>query len=168
MHDPLECRICGDGAAAGRPLIAPCDCAGTSERVHAECLRRWIELRPSAQATPRGDDEGALYRCEVCQQPYRITWSHRFQLNRVCTPRAARSAAEGVAIVTGLAAVLWVSASTFGVGGSRAARSWADTTIVGLMVATTAFVSAQAARRVWGRWRVASSISDLSEAPRAE
>ena len=162
MPDSSECRICGDSAAGGRPLIAPCDCAGTSERVHPECLRRWIELRPRQSAAAAADDEGAL-RCEVCRQPYRITWTHRFHLRRACTARAACFAAEGVAVVGLLVATLFVVASTFGEG-ARPTRSWIDTAIVAVMACVTVVVTSQSARRVWGRWRVASSVSDLTEA----
>lgn len=160
MPSPDECRICGDDAS-GRPLIAPCDCAGTSARVHADCLRRWIELRPRGEAA-RGDDEGAL-RCEVCRQPYRITWTHRFELRRCCTTRATRFAAEGLSVLALLCIALWIVASTFGEG-ARPARTWVDTAIIAAMAACASVVAVQAVRRVWGRWRVASSVSELRAA----
>ena len=45
-----------------RALIAPCRCTGTLKYVHQGCLRRWLRRQPDT----------ALWRCEICGEPYRF------------------------------------------------------------------------------------------------
>lgn len=41
-----ECRIC---FGKYKPLIQPCLCKGSMANVHQECLRKWLESRPTMQ-----------------------------------------------------------------------------------------------------------------------
>lgn len=53
------------------PLIAPCDCTGSSKWVHLECLREWLERNMTEYRT-----ENCVTRvykinsCEVCQTKF--------------------------------------------------------------------------------------------------
>ena len=58
--EPL-CRICTEGAEAGR-LVRPCDCTGSVGVIHETCLCRWIESRS-------GEDRLV---CEICGARYRV------------------------------------------------------------------------------------------------
>ena len=58
-HVPsADCRICLEGPSDGRPLIVPCECAGTCKWVHRDCLEHWVLEKRSAN-------------CEVCKAPYK-------------------------------------------------------------------------------------------------
>ena len=55
-----DCRICLESAdhSEGRPLVVPCECAGTCKYVHRDCLEHWVLERGSSS-------------CEVCKAPYK-------------------------------------------------------------------------------------------------
>ena len=50
------CRYCMIPEAGGS-LVAPCECRGSLERCHMECLQRWYQQKRSMT-------------CELCRQPY--------------------------------------------------------------------------------------------------
>ncbi|KAF5835178.1 hypothetical protein DUNSADRAFT_7807 [Dunaliella salina] len=50
-----ECRVC---LLSGQDLISSCDCRGTTQFVHFECLARWVR------------EKGSLV-CELCHQSYK-------------------------------------------------------------------------------------------------
>ena len=51
------CRICyGEGEDAN-PLISPCDCKGSVEFQHTQCLHRWLRVATEP-------------RCELCHKDY--------------------------------------------------------------------------------------------------
>mmetsp|Transcript_1469 Transcript_1469/g.4355 ORF Transcript_1469/g.4355 Transcript_1469/m.4355 type:complete len:158 (+) Transcript_1469:44-517(+) len=52
------CRFCFGTAEAGRELVSPCRCRGTSKHVHRDCLNRW-RLASACPAT-----------CSVCLGEY--------------------------------------------------------------------------------------------------
>lgn len=51
----LQCRICWgteeytdcdeDGKCKFNPLISPCNCIGTVQAIHLECLKGWLETK---------------------------------------------------------------------------------------------------------------------------
>ncbi|KAH7648588.1 hypothetical protein FG379_002058 [Cryptosporidium bovis] len=58
-----ECRFCFGSDTTLSPLIAPCNCKGTQEYIHLECLSKWqriqINNRPWSSKF-----------CSVCRHPY--------------------------------------------------------------------------------------------------
>eukprot|EP00116_Pleurobrachia_bachei_P007854 sb/3468116/ len=57
---PLEkCRICLCGHEEGDPLIQPCECLGTMQYVHRDCLIHWLNTSFKG-------------RCEVCFYQFKI------------------------------------------------------------------------------------------------
>jgi len=66
------CRICLDGGCDEQgPLIRPCACKGSIERVHLGCLRQWIRCRMGLL-----DEKGRnaylvkQQNCDLCKQAY--------------------------------------------------------------------------------------------------
>jgi hypothetical protein len=59
-HPPPQCRLCWDPESAppGGLLLSPCRCKGTSAFIHANCLQRWLDMRPGRGA------------CDICRAPY--------------------------------------------------------------------------------------------------
>ena len=58
-----QCRFCLEtGESAADPLLTPCECKGSVEFVHRNCLRRWASLEPSTN--------GRI--CTLCRSPFRI------------------------------------------------------------------------------------------------
>ncbi len=51
------CRICYDDDPK-KTLISPCQCSGTMQYVHRECLLEWLKNSPRS------------HRCEICHEEY--------------------------------------------------------------------------------------------------
>ena len=51
------CRICYDDDPK-KTLISPCQCSGTMQYVHRECLLEWLKSSPRS------------HRCEICHEEY--------------------------------------------------------------------------------------------------
>lgn len=54
------------------PLIAPCNCSGSTALVHIECLTRWVTTKMKKQKSP---EEGGMYElqrlfCEICKKKF--------------------------------------------------------------------------------------------------
>mmetsp|Transcript_31377 Transcript_31377/g.62205 ORF Transcript_31377/g.62205 Transcript_31377/m.62205 type:complete len:231 (-) Transcript_31377:877-1569(-) len=76
VSETFDCRICGGGQIdKDDPLLSPCECSGGLSLVHAKCLMKWIEMRPS-------QDSDQLMTCEICKNPYRVELRYKFK----CTP----------------------------------------------------------------------------------
>ena len=58
---PTECRICFSSSPSQGQLITPCDCSGSLQYVHENCLSHWRTIEEGHR--PRAT-------CEVCQGPY--------------------------------------------------------------------------------------------------
>lgn len=73
------CRICLDGFEEGNPLIEPCQCRGSVQYIHVDCLVHWINGQLKIRNLPGG---GGSYlvrsiTCELCKVPYsREVYSH--------------------------------------------------------------------------------------------
>mmetsp|Transcript_35932 Transcript_35932/g.86512 ORF Transcript_35932/g.86512 Transcript_35932/m.86512 type:complete len:380 (+) Transcript_35932:38-1177(+) len=69
------CRIClSEGGEEGNPLIAPCNCCGSVQYVHVDCLRHWISERLHFTASDE-TDRSFFYKqltCELCHANYPI------------------------------------------------------------------------------------------------
>lgn len=68
------CRIClMEGGEQDDPLIRPCECKGSIEMVHLECLRHWISGRLQVHNGEQAAQNSFFYRplsCELCKSPY--------------------------------------------------------------------------------------------------
>ena len=65
--DEARCRFClSSEATEGNPLVAPCNCAGSSQFVHKECLERW-----QRECLNNGNEERAEV-CGTCRAPYTL------------------------------------------------------------------------------------------------
>ena len=65
--DEPQCRIClSSEATEGNPLVAPCNCAGSMQFVHKECLERW-----QRECLNNGNEERAEV-CGTCRAPYTL------------------------------------------------------------------------------------------------
>lgn len=58
---PTECRICFSSSPSQGQLITPCDCSGSLQYVHENCLSHWRTIEEGIR--PRAT-------CEVCQGQY--------------------------------------------------------------------------------------------------
>jgi hypothetical protein len=71
---PMPCRICLlEGGSKEDPLVRPCACKGSIERVHLACLRHWIKGRLEPSASTGGSSGSYYFRalpCELCRTPY--------------------------------------------------------------------------------------------------
>lgn len=38
------CRYCLEGDVCGDSLISPCECSGSAQYVHLQCLRKWQRM----------------------------------------------------------------------------------------------------------------------------
>jgi hypothetical protein len=63
------CRICQD-EDDDCPLLAPCNCAGSMEYVHATCLDTWRHGPPGAHGAAPGILARNLIHCNVCGAKY--------------------------------------------------------------------------------------------------
>lgn len=66
-NDSSVCRICFDSNSANSPLISPCNCKGSSQYIHENCLIQWIASQ-SINHLKR--------TCEICKADYRLSYSH--------------------------------------------------------------------------------------------
>jgi len=73
------CRIClmdsSDGNEAEDPLIRPCECKGSIEYIHLDCLRHWINGRLQINMDGNGEAPKGTYffrplTCELCKTTY--------------------------------------------------------------------------------------------------
>jgi len=66
------CRICLDGGCDEQgPLIRPCACKGSIEKVHLGCLRQWIRCRMGLVDEKGGNAYlGKQQNCDLCKQAY--------------------------------------------------------------------------------------------------
>jgi len=66
-----QCRIClMDGCEEDDPLVKPCKCKGSIERVHLSCLRRWVTCRMNL---PEGEADSYVFTapcCEMCMEEF--------------------------------------------------------------------------------------------------
>jgi len=62
------CRIClMEGSTEEDPLIRPCRCMGSIERVHLKCLREWTNSRLNLGESPSGSYTYKAMPCELCK-----------------------------------------------------------------------------------------------------
>ena len=59
------CRICYETTT---PLLQPCDCKGSVEHIHAECLSKWFHTHPDIDV-----------KCELCHFYYMISYEYDFE-----------------------------------------------------------------------------------------
>ncbi|XP_066519802.1 E3 ubiquitin-protein ligase MARCHF7-like isoform X2 [Hoplias malabaricus] len=57
------CRICQcKGASPINPLLCPCQCSGSLQYIHHDCLRRWVQAKIKS-----GTELTAVKTCELCK-----------------------------------------------------------------------------------------------------
>ncbi|XP_067843505.1 E3 ubiquitin-protein ligase MARCH7 isoform X2 [Heptranchias perlo] len=64
------CRICQMGAGATsppNPLIQPCNCTGSLQYVHQECMKKWLQSKINS-----GADLTAVTTCELCKEKLQL------------------------------------------------------------------------------------------------
>lgn len=60
----MACRFCFDEmSTVENPLLSPCDCRGSIQFIHLNCLRRWRQFAESPRLK--------IY-CQLCNAPFRI------------------------------------------------------------------------------------------------
>ncbi|XP_078084436.1 E3 ubiquitin-protein ligase MARCHF7 isoform X2 [Mustelus asterias] len=69
-EDDDICRICQIGAGATtppNPLIQPCNCTGSLQYVHQECMKKWLQSKINS-----GADLTAVTTCELCKEKLQL------------------------------------------------------------------------------------------------
>mmetsp|Transcript_48522 Transcript_48522/g.136507 ORF Transcript_48522/g.136507 Transcript_48522/m.136507 type:complete len:225 (+) Transcript_48522:445-1119(+) len=62
------CRICLlEGSTDDNPLLRPCECRGSIERVHVGCLREWTKSRLNLDECSLGSFSYKPQTCELCK-----------------------------------------------------------------------------------------------------
>lgn len=59
-----------EGSTAEDPLIRPCKCTGSIERVHLHCLREWTRSRLSLDENHLGSYSFKSLPCELCKTTF--------------------------------------------------------------------------------------------------
>lgn len=81
----VACRIClmdsSDSGEGEDPLIRPCECKGSIEYIHLDCLRHWINGRLQINLDGNGESPKGSYffrplNCELCKTPYASHLKH--------------------------------------------------------------------------------------------
>ena len=63
-----ECRICFDGVDTTRgELISPCQCSGSQNYIHEQCLQRWRDENRNSSSRDT---------CEICRADFHIVQDH--------------------------------------------------------------------------------------------
>lgn len=64
--EPSICRICWETDGS---KISPCKCAGSTQYVHHECLKRWFEkgVQQSMLKVKKKDNGISSILCEICK-----------------------------------------------------------------------------------------------------
>ncbi|XP_078147090.1 putative E3 ubiquitin-protein ligase MARCHF10 [Centroberyx gerrardi] len=58
-----QCRICQSGPCSlTNPLLTPCQCSGSLQFIHHDCLKKWIQTRILS-----GSELSAVKTCELCK-----------------------------------------------------------------------------------------------------
>eukprot|EP00039_Didymoeca_costata_P029127 m.23396 g.23396 ORF g.23396 m.23396 type:complete len:617 (-) comp7494_c0_seq4:292-2142(-) len=73
-NEPV-CRFC----FVGENLIAPCECKGSNEFVHLECLRKWQKSVLLTQSTHPKYQTEIDKICGVCQTPFKVAMKSRHE-----------------------------------------------------------------------------------------
>lgn len=154
--DELLCRICAGSAAPGKPLVSPCKCAGSMSGVHEGCLQRWIETRPHQDALI----------CELCNHRYEVTFEHKFvcDCKHTCSGAACGHMSELVVLLVCLTCILslvFLLQPEF-----EKASDTERVFLIAMFVVTVGF-SLVVVRKVYQRWRRASSQRTLVARPGA-
>uniref|UniRef100_A0A7S4K280 UBC core domain-containing protein n=1 Tax=Odontella aurita TaxID=265563 RepID=A0A7S4K280_9STRA len=76
-EDSRSCRYC---RVPGGELVSPCDCKGSNEWVHLECLAKWQYQAILSQNTHPKYQTGLEKICNVCQREFRIKQYEREKL----------------------------------------------------------------------------------------
>ncbi|XP_007888011.1 E3 ubiquitin-protein ligase MARCH7 [Callorhinchus milii] len=62
------CRICQIGtSSSSNPLIQPCNCNGSLQYVHQECVKKWLQSKINS-----GADLTAVTICELCKEKLQL------------------------------------------------------------------------------------------------
>mmetsp|Transcript_3966 Transcript_3966/g.6050 ORF Transcript_3966/g.6050 Transcript_3966/m.6050 type:complete len:633 (-) Transcript_3966:167-2065(-) len=69
---PMQCYMCFEGEEdeESNPLVAPCDCKGSTKYVHVECLQAWHSSKEANRPCIISNKKGAQV-CGVCKAPYK-------------------------------------------------------------------------------------------------
>lgn len=75
MKSMFSCRICLCEAEEDNPFVTPCECAGSMQFVHIQCLQQWLRSRFETK-TPSQCVTTITWKtleCELCRKPYPAT-----------------------------------------------------------------------------------------------
>jgi len=61
-----QCRICYDEGTIRNPLVSVCECKGSVEFSHTQCLMKWIKTT---------ENEDFQKVCEMCMTPYNFIYT---------------------------------------------------------------------------------------------
>lgn len=63
-----QCRICQSGAESPtNPLLTPCQCSGSLQYIHHDCLKKWIQTKIQS-----GTTLSAVKTCELCKEALKL------------------------------------------------------------------------------------------------
>ena len=66
------CYICYEGHTEAAPLVAPCNCCGSTQYVHLPCLAKWnLNGAPQQQLFVRTHNLEGISSCTICKTPYK-------------------------------------------------------------------------------------------------
>ena len=88
----MVCRIClgtDTGSESGR-FLQPCNCKGSIQQVHSNCLKKSILL------STRGMEEAI--KCDLCQEKFKMVL--KFRRNKKCTKIARRGLGVFISITS--------------------------------------------------------------------
>jgi hypothetical protein len=75
------CRIClsdQEEDEVNNPLVSPCNCKGSMDLVHLDCLRLWLDSKRETRKTESTlSFQWTIIRCELCHYPYPMALVHK-------------------------------------------------------------------------------------------
>eukprot|EP00347_Sterkiella_histriomuscorum_P004352 403360777 len=67
----ITCKICLSEEDSQNPMITPCNCTGSMQHIHFECLREWLEGKKHMKETPYVNSYiWKNLECEICKHSY--------------------------------------------------------------------------------------------------
>lgn len=149
-----ECRICGGGSADGKLEKALCACIGSVADVHMSCLETWIVNRPA-------EGEEALL-CEICRSPYRVVLAPVFDPALAFRGPACRQACDGCLLLVCFGMTIAAFIAVTPEIDSRTSLS--ERILLYVLLASSIVITFAAVKKLYERWRLASSSLSLQPA----
>mmetsp|Transcript_33962 Transcript_33962/g.66314 ORF Transcript_33962/g.66314 Transcript_33962/m.66314 type:complete len:182 (-) Transcript_33962:467-1012(-) len=160
-----ECRICKCGEKEG-PLFRACQCRGSVQYVHTECLQKWLEVRPGGLPRCRdGEEINTKLSCEVCHSPYtiKIVQKTEWKAERLLSYRSCESYFECFSLILTLIMMLVMPVMIWASSNGTERKTLRDNWPLVILSALSMLVMASLAlRKIFLRWRRAQSAPTIS------